>query len=516
LSNASSSMLTVQQVFDAFDRAENELPVSNWDIGGLLIWPLFRVYFGYFLLTRRVANSDSQITRYGSYTNRLRQIGVALLEQPLSAILDRKHNDIIRNSDVVILSHSSTRYFKVDGAWYNPYSDSLVRNFKEEGIDSLVLELTAEGRYLVPRYAPSVFVQNRAFYASLCAKFGALINWPKYHEKLDGWDILVKIFSNLLGAANVPNLDNLRFRARQVLAYEDWFSNVLKRVNPKIGLLTGYYSVEMMGFIRACRKLEITTFEIQHGVQGDKHIAYHRWSNIPAGGYDTLPNIFWSWTDEEACYINSWAKSTSGSHKAIVGGNPCLNIYDKQGDVLSHSMTKIQSKRSQQIDSSTLQVLFTAQADNFLPLMLIDAIKNTPNWTWWIRTHPQYWEARESIKKQCFSANLDNVFIDEASDSSLASLLSQVDVHVTAFSSSVLEAESLGVSSVVIDLTGVAIFPSQIESGVAVFAEDSLSLVAKIEVQAQKRIIITDCAVSQECFFGSVMEIIKNEISKSN
>ena len=72
-------MLTVEQVFDAFDRAENELPVSNWDIGGLLIWPLFRVYFGYFLLTRRVANSDSQIVRYGSYTTRIRHIGVALL-----------------------------------------------------------------------------------------------------------------------------------------------------------------------------------------------------------------------------------------------------------------------------------------------------------------------------------------------------------------------------------------------------------------------------------------------------
>jgi hypothetical protein len=509
-------MLTVEQVFDAFDRAENELPISNWDIGGLLVWPLFRVYFGYFLITRRVANSDSQIVRYSSYTNRLRQIGVALLEQPFSAILDRKHNDTIRNSDVVILSHSSTRYFKVDDAWYNPYSDSLVRNFKKEDIDSLVLELTAEGRYLVPRFEPSVFVQNRAFYASLRAKFGTLINCPKYHEKLEGWDVLVKIFSDLLGSSNVPNLDNFRFRARQVLAYEDWFSEILKSVKPKVGILTGYYSVEMMGFIRACRKLEIPTFEIQHGVQGNKHIAYHRWSNIPAEGYDTLPNIFWSWTDEEARYINSWANSTSGCHQAIVGGNPCLHIYDRQGDVLSHSMTKIPSKFSRQIDSSTLQVLFTAQADTTLPIMLIDAIKNTPNWAWWIRIHPQYWETRETIRRQCISAKLDNVSIDEASDSPLVSLLSQVNVHVTAFSSSVLEAESLGVSSVVIDLIGVSLFPSQIESGVAVFAEDSLSLAAKIEIQAQKRIIITDRAASQECFFGSVMDIIKYEISKSN
>ena len=506
--------MTVEQVFDVFDRVENELPVSNWDIGGLLIWPLFRVYFGYFLLTRRVANTDSQIVRYGSYTNRLRQIGVALIEQPLSAILDRKNNDKIRNTDVVILSHSSTRFFKVDGAWYNPYSDSLVRNFKKEGIDSLVLELTAEGRYLVPRFAPTVFVQNRAFFASLSAKFGTLINWPRCHEKLEGWNILVKLFSDILGDSNVPNLDNLRFRARQVLAYEDWFGEILRSVNPKVGILTGYYSAEMMGFIRACRKLDIPTFEIQHGVQGDKHIAYHRWSNIPSEGYDTLPNIFWSWTDEEASYINTWAKSTSGCHQAIIGGNPCLNIYDKQGDVLSHSMTKDQSKFTQRIDSSALQVLFTAQADNNLPLMLIDAIKHTPNWTWWIRIHPQYWETRESVRRQCISAKLANVSIDQASDSSLVSLLSQVDVHVTAFSSSVLEAESLGVSSVLIDLTGVTIFPNQIESGVAVFAGDSLSLVAKIEVQAQKRTIITNHTVRNECFFDSVMEIIKNKVSK--
>lgn len=516
MSKSMDSILTVEQVFEAFDRAEQELPVNKWEIGGLKIWPLFRVYYGYFLLTRRVANSNSQIVRYGSFTNRIRQIGIAILEQPLSALLDRKHNDIIRSSDVVILSHSSTRYFKVDGAWYNPYADSLVRNFNNEDINSLVLELTADGRYLVPRFSSSVFVQNRAFYASLNAKFRTLTNLPKLHEELDGWNILVEIFDGLLGSSDLPTMDDLRFRARQVFAYDHWFTSVLKKVKPKVGILTGYYSVEMMGFIRACRKLDIPTFEIQHGVQGDKHIAYHMWRNIPFGGYDTLPNIFWSWTESEAGYINSWAGNTSGIHQAIVGGNPCLNIYNRHGNELQHSVGGKHVEPLKRTDRSALQVLFTAQANNDLPLLLISTIKKTPNWTWWIRIHPQYWETRESIRKQCVSEKLINVLIDEASDLSLVALLSHVDVHVTAFSSSVLEAESLGVSSVVIDPVGAAIFPEQINSGVATFAVDTVDLIEKIEVQAARRIDISNHATNQECFFESAMDMIKRAISSGN
>ena len=95
---------------------------------------------------------------------------------------------------------------------------------------------------------------------------------------------------------------------------------------------------------------------------------------------------------------------------------------------------------------------------------------------------------REKIRqllKQCQSANIE---LDLATDLPLLALLRHADVHITHCSSTVIEAESFGVPSVITHIIGTEGFPEQIASGMAISAYNTAELLAAIQVQANKEI----------------------------
>jgi hypothetical protein len=149
--------------------------------------------------------------------------------------------------------------------------------------------------------------------------------------------------------------------------------------------------------------------------------------------------------------------NTGGAHQAIVGGNPCLSLPS--------------SERLAPPPGTKLSILFTAQAFFGLPESLSAALAESPaDWHWWIRVHPQYWETREPLRAELKRRGLRNWSLDDASDAPMAAALTSADVHVTEFSSSVLEAEALGIPSIVTHPKGGSLFMAQIESGIAEYA----------------------------------------------
>lgn len=504
-----SETITFEKINSVFDKIEQEVPVSTWELGGLKIWPLVRNNHWFTLVSQKVFTSTNQIT---TSISPLKRIGTELnasLDLIRASRADKEKNDRLRKTDVLITVASSTRFFKVDGFWYTPYSDSLIKHFGEADIDSLVLECTSDGKYLFPRFSPSIYIQNKSFYLSVKAKVNERLNKPVLDEHLAGWEDCLAIIDKELGVDCRPDLSLIRFRARQVLLHQQWFNKVLQITQPKVVIVGfSYNSANMMGLIRACRQLGILTIEIQHGVQGKEHIGYRRWANLPESGYDTLPEIFWTWSDAEKCNIDSWANNNK-AHRALVGGNPCLHIYHRNGTLYSGNDQELGINQEKQ----SFNVLFTAQAFNHLPSFLIDAMSKTPNWTWWIRIHPQYWECGESIRKQIASNHLTNVNIDKASELPLVTLLENSNVHVTEFSSSVLEAKSCGVASVVINPTGVNLFKDLIDSNEVIFSNAADSLISSIMLQAEKRLSCKKSTEDEGCFFSSVMNEIKSAMT---
>jgi sugar phosphate isomerase/epimerase len=81
---------------------------------------------------------------------------------------------------------------------------------------------------------------------------------------------------------------------------------------------------------------------------------------------------------------------------------------------------------------------------------IFDLIRESPSaWRWWLRLHPCRLHEREEIRSVLTERGLHNVLLDQATDLPLYALLRHMDVHLTEWSSVLLEAESFGVPSVV-------------------------------------------------------------------
>ena len=90
-------------------------------------------------------------------------------------------------------------------------------------------------------------------------------------------------------------------------------------------------------------------------------------------------------------------------------------------------------------------------------------------------------DAKEETRKRIFEKDISNAVIDEATDIPLFILLKHVDIHLTHSSSVVLEAEELGVPSIVISDYGSEFFPEQISTGSAILAYTTDEIIASIK-----------------------------------
>ena len=466
--------IDTSRVFEFLEDVEARVPVDEWVIDSLRVWPLLRIYHAFALITQNEYNTDSQIVRYTGGWHRLRQIAVAMVEGVTSSIRDHGADQpASMPADVVSLVASSTRFFKVGGRWYNPYCDSFRPHLSARGVTLGVYELAGDGAYRVPRYSSSVFLQNAVFIRSISAALQA--RKVPSAEHLNGFNEMVRISDRIFGPGVAYSVQTLRFRAAQVQSLRRFFRTHLEKSRPAVALLSGYYSSDKMAFILACRDLGVRTVEVQHGVQGRSHFAYARWGRVPKSGYELLPEVFWTWDEQARAVISQWADATEGAHSAFCGGNPCLSLPGINGIGVPVAAAR------------SVRILFTAQAFFGLSEPILAAVANSPpEWHWWIRIHPQYWETREPIRQELMRRGLRNWSIDEASDAPMATMLAASNVHVTEFSSSVLEAEALCVPSVVVHPKARELFEPQLASGVALYAKEGIEIVEAITRQATR------------------------------
>lgn len=490
-------------ILEFFDGIERSLPVADWTVGGLHAWPVLRNLLGFSLISRADLPPRSQIRRYTG-ARRVGQILASLGAAAHARWTDRRRNARLppEGADVLFLTASTTRFFKVDGEWYNPYSDSFIKHLREAGLSSVVLETTPDGQFRVPRFDASILIQDKLFVRTAGARLFARLGAGE--ERLEGFAEFERRYAETLKEDASALRPFLRFRMRQTRSFRNYYRPWLRRVRPGAVLIPGYSSTETMGLIAACREAGIPSYDIQHGVQGPEHFAYRAWTALPKDGYELLPSRFWCWGEEEARSINAWASAAPGRHVAFRGGNPCLEIYGRDGRSIADRLTE----RAVGVRPE-VRVLYTLQAAYALPDFVLEAMRRSPpGWSWWLRVHPQYWETREPIRDSLRAAGLSGFVIDEASDFPLVSVLSASDVHVTDFSSSVLEAADLGVPSVVVSDRGRQFFAPQIASGVAVHAETADDLLRAIEAQRKRKAGLAPAARGRsEIFAKAVSEL---------
>lgn len=213
------------------------------------------------------------------------------------------------------------------------------------------------------------------------------------------------------------------------------------------GFLVCYYHPAAMGYIKACRNLGIKTVDIQHG---DQYGMYRSWENLPQGGYDILPSLFWCWGKTSADEINKWSHKVHPEHKAFVGGNPWISSF-------------ISSASSNPSNGINVLVILTNLA--YPVNNIVSAIKASPDSiNWMVRPHPAM---PNEIEK--FISVRNKITVDESPH--VFEILKKADFIITPCSTVAYEALLFKVHPIINHGDGKEKFRSYINKGLFSYAE---------------------------------------------
>lgn len=484
-------------ILNYLNELEREFPVSKWKLFGFYIWPVIRVSLGLKLSQESFLKEKNQLT--SSSSSIISDSIETIFNSLYNSVADSSNNQNLKNKyDIVFLNASSTRYYKLGGKWFNPFSDSFINHFEKDNINSLVLEYPDTNKK-IPRYRPSKYIGTSINLMNLNVLF------QKRFEKAE--QLKPEGFDNFLKRVNLP-LDFFLKKILRVLNYSALFEKIIKKTKPSLIIVEGFYSYIAMGMLLAAHKNGIKSMDIQHGVQSENDFLFSNWTIIPKDGYELLPDIFWCWSKDEKENIDKWTFNSDTLYSSFTGGNPVLEINDDDENIKLFHQEILAQK-----NNSLKNILYTHQASYEISEILFTAVKNSnENCKWWFRFHPQYPEAQNKVLAKLAKYNFKNVITENVTGYPLPLLLNNMDLHVTEFSSTVLEAEMLGVPSILLSETGAELFNKQIESGIAKYVSNSENFLKESEalIGETKEILSNN----NENNFKSGIEMIKKIVKE--
>ena len=413
-----------------FNAVEERSRPYDIRLDGAPIWPLLRVTSGYRHLLPEMASSIP-VTRMGTI-ERLSLVGKAMTQW--ASLIDRP-------ASPPLLFFSNKTYQSITGqGTVDKFAHPLMYAAAaiERSSVLLVRDRPLNGAIVVPPRA-----KVKQIDAVLHVR--DMWHWQKSRTPLRSIAQMGSVPDDLTAAFGEPvvrYLDKAIHNFRQHLAFARY---TLRRIRPSHVFVTCWYTVENMAMAHACQETRIPCIDLQHGVQGPAHLAYGAWKALPTDGCSTIPSFFWCWDEASARNIRSWAPS--GHHEAFVGGSPWLEQDDHEGTVAS---------------ASGEVVLYTLQpVDRPLPDDLTTAIRNDPYERHWVfRLHPNAPQHRELITSWAEQAGIiDRVSLEDPRVTPLQLSLRRAALHITLFSSVILEASYLGVPSIALHPNAAVLFP---------------------------------------------------------
>ncbi len=350
-----------QDQVDIITNIENNFPVNNLVYKNIRIWPIIRLAIWQSIFDG--PSEPKQSTPKKSISKRLIRF--------LSKVFFLKNN-IYRKTETVFLIAPSERKVLVEDKYYSPFSNSLNDILKEARIPSSVLDL---GKRRLPVYGDTYFIDQETIDHPVLSKI--FKHLKKYFiatkNNISEWDKLTS-YMETHHPKHTPNKTAIIKYCENVIRYENIFTRILKKIEPKVAFLVCYYHPAAMGYIKACYKLGIKSVDIQHG---DHYGMYRNWTKLPKEGYQLLPSSWWCWGKGSADEINNWSIPAHPNHKAFVGGNPWISRF------INNSVKNTETNKSK------INVLVALTNVAYPVENIVLAIKNSPNnINWILRPHP--------------------------------------------------------------------------------------------------------------------------------
>ena len=472
---------------DLLNEVEERFPVGEWMIDGIHIWPLVRLELATDLtnysMYPALYHSARSISKGRRITSLFLREARSLLRFGHAYLQDVSKNAKPQRAEVVFLSDGISFQYLID-SWYEKFCDPFISELREHRIPLFLM--TPSHEYFTPRRTPSMFIQPSL--DRIRVKMLLSSNKGFKEQRLDGFQEFIDFIESKELRISLPRLAKIKDEILLIMKYAEFFEEVLKQINPRSAFLVSYYNIGGMALNLACRKLGIISVDIQHGLQGDLHWAYGRWNNLPETGYVLLPKFFWVWSNSEAEAIKRWNSRVSEWHQPVVGGNLFLELWSSsENEIVKTYDNEIGNVKGNK--KHLIHVLYTIGYEEVEKLEIIfNAMRQTESLCyWWLRVHPGKLKEREFLKKLVRENRISNGEVDLATDLPLYALLRQMDLHLTFYSSSVYEAEDLGVPSVVVGDYGKELFSVQISSGWALPADTPEEIISGIKAQFHKR-----------------------------
>ena len=440
-------------ISDLIEKIEANTDIEDWRLSGVNMWPLVRIEL-YQHLVRHQLNINAAPVSVTSPT----EIAARLLCPTWG---NWRRGPKPEGGNVWLISDGLSSPTTA-GMELDRFCMPLARACEETGYRSFVVDLNRpDNKRLTPPtrlWADQVLIRKitkllqASFFPDagirrLCGEVNAVL------ESL-GSDIVLSSFA----------LDS---RIRAVLSLAKHFENALTLHRPKAVFIVSYYQVAGYALNLAARRLGIPTVDVQHGVAGAFHPAYGGWTQIPSGGFELLPQGFWAWSNADARVIED-SLGRSGAHWAVSGGHPVVSAWRAGWIPDSGAQTTRMSKLKGQ-QTTQHHILVTLQPGLSSPEELgglLAAMRKLKDCFWWIRLHPTATGELPSIATMLDST--EAAFnIGDATECPLYAMLSNVDLHVTHSSSTVIEAAQFNVPSVIWSGYGADLFRDEIAAGYA-------------------------------------------------
>jgi len=429
------------EVMELVNSLEKRYPVHTWHSGGIDFWPLIRRTIFNHLRKKKITTVKDTSKKS------------ILPKAPL--LLGSYLRSFFLSKSSFIFSGNIAHRVDFKAYSYNRFADPLMDQLQIDGNNSLLIETTKtsflpKGVYRKDRY---FLIENAIQWLNLVLRFRKKLVQVKPSDFTEYSCFLQELIDLDSGFKKKLSTKKLDVIVARMSLYKKFATMLLKRVKPRAVLALSYYGEWNLSLLAAAHSLKIPTFDIQHALMYPKQCAYNNFVNIPKGGYNSMPDYFWTWGDYEAELVNEWAGKTS-RHKALPWGNPWINAYRS-------GQTPYKGSIDSYLDPKKELILYTLgnRGEQF-PEYLVNFIKtNNDSYQFWFRMHPRQIQFKNDIERQLKEFGIDNlVNLEEASSLPLPEILNHSNVHISLMSSVVIEAAYFGVHSLVLHADGKVYF----------------------------------------------------------
>ena len=423
---------------------ERRFPVTQWRCGDLDLWPLARCSLYLDLYWRRFGSAPAERTAWLPL-----RVGSRLL-RPLTNLWHSRHDlrHLLlrpRRADVAFLGDGVSLDY-VSGHWRDRFGEPLIAALAQRGRSTFLMQ--GGGLQRRPWLRPA-FLANlaEAWGWLLSVRAGAPLELPGHAE----------VLSFLTGAGvEAPSFTRraLARRAAEVAGGATVFAWILRIVRPRLAFVVNYYSGLGPAFVLACRRRRVLCIDLQRAPLQGSPMAYD-WLTLPAGGYSVLPDVFWTWTEEDATAVARWALPPR--HRALWGGH--TQLADAPAGAPA-----VQWGGYEREILVALQPIGGHAAEWQALTELIEAAPR--GWRWWLRRHPASTAQQDALFGRLLALRQENVQIGAAS-APLNALLPHMSVLVSLNSGAALEAALFEVPALFLSAEAQATFGGLIERGAA-------------------------------------------------